>query len=427
MTTESRGCTATTNSLLIQTVFNHACWSSMHVAARYLQVYAQPMKFDGQGVLASAKGSAAIFLFLVGLVSSWVDRHCYLTKNDKESTETINVSKKEAMSGMDWEDKDPANKSTRKKIFYTLLFAFVSTSRASLNVASAKFTYPYNITLIASLTPAVIAIFDAIFLQSPFPPLLWPTISISGFCSALIAISQTRVADGRSLESNIISRRDNALGCALQLLSAVFSAFARILMKHTEHILTPTHVVQTNNISNCIFPLIYTLLQNPSSWRAFQYILGNPRSLIAWLTMSILVYSLASSVQIRLVRKLGPGLYSSWVAVRVMGSILLSAIVLGEKVNSLLEWIGIGIMICTVSIYVVNTKKWMDDGRRVDSGEVQDDEVNDGNEELVSLTGESRPLLGDSTTICVSNAEDALPRRFSGTPESASSPSDKSK
>ncbi len=116
-----------------------------YFAARYLQVYAQPMKFDGQGVLSSAKGFAAIFLFLVGVVSSWVDKHCCSTKI-KASTESINMTKKETRGGIESEENDTANKFTRQKIFYTLLFAFVSTSRASLNVASAKFTYPYNIS-----------------------------------------------------------------------------------------------------------------------------------------------------------------------------------------------------------------------------------------------------------------------------------------
>lgn len=211
------------------------------------------------------------------------------------------------------------------------------------------------LALIASLTPIIIALLDRLLLQSPFPPLLWPTIILSGLGGFLIAISQS-VNDGDSS----ISSRDNLIGCSLQLLSAIFSAFARILMKRTEYILTPTHIVQTNNISNCIIPLLYTLITNPSSWRAFRYLLFTPKSLLAWCTISIGVYSFASTLQIRLVRILGPGFYSSWVAIRVLGSMTLSSVVLDEGISSWLEYAGVALMLITVSIYIVQTRKWMD-------------------------------------------------------------------
>lgn len=63
---------------------------------------------------------------------------------------------------------------------------------------------------------------------------------------------------------------------------------------------------------------------------------------------------------IKLVRILGPGFYSSWVSVRVLGSIILSSLVLGEGMSSLLEYVGVALMIITVSIYIVQTRKWMD-------------------------------------------------------------------
>jgi len=176
--------------------------------------------------------------------------------------------------------------------------------------------------LIASLTPIVIAIFDRIVLRSPFPPLLWPTIVLSCIGGFLIAASQT-LDNGSSNERARIAPTDNLIGCSLQLLSSVFSAIARILMKRTERVLTPTHIVQTNNISNCLFPFLYTIVYNPSSWGAFRYLMVSPKSLAAWCAMSIGTYVFVSVLQVKLVRRLGPGFYSSWVAVRVVGSIVL--------------------------------------------------------------------------------------------------------
>jgi len=231
----------------------------------------------------------------------------------------------------------------------------------------------FFLALISSLTPIIIALLDRILLQSPFPPLLWPTVILSGLGGFLIAICQSN-NDGDSS----ISSRDNLIGCSLQLLSAIFSAFARILMKQTEHILTPTHIVQTNNIFNCVLPLLYTLITNPSSWRAFRYLPFTPKSLLSWCTISIGVYSFASTLQIRLVRILGPGFYSSWVSVRVLGSIILSSLVLGEGMSSLLEYIGVALMIITVSIYLVETRKWMDN--RKDESEISAEAREEGEE-----------------------------------------------
>jgi len=76
--------------------------------------------------------------------------------------------------------------------------------------------------------------------------------------------------------------------------------------------------------------------------------------------MSIGTHVFASVLQVKLVRRLGPGFYSSWVAVRVVGSIVLSAYVLDEGIRGWLEWMGIGMMLITVSIYFWETRRWMD-------------------------------------------------------------------
>lgn len=55
------------------------------------------------------------------------------------------ASEKSTFNNEELNEKE-AIEAFQRKIFYTLLFAFVTTCRASLNVASAKFTCPYNIS-----------------------------------------------------------------------------------------------------------------------------------------------------------------------------------------------------------------------------------------------------------------------------------------
>lgn len=184
-----------TNKLLLLTIFNHASWSTLHVAARYLQVYAKPMTFDSQTLLSSCKGSAAIFLYLIGIINSWcfdsnsslssvntplrastaclvhgdddddpdssdgsmrfdIDESIISNKDNLQSTYQQSPSLLSVTSSQQNHDRNRNSeveqmidsKLQRQKIKYTLLFAIVSTTRASTNIASSKYTYPYNIS-----------------------------------------------------------------------------------------------------------------------------------------------------------------------------------------------------------------------------------------------------------------------------------------
>jgi len=432
---------ATTHTHLLQTVINHICWSTLHVAARYLQVYAQPMVFNGQSVLASTKGFAAIVVFTTGSlklcctsVSDDNDKDAIASPMTQHTTATevlINANENRDTN------KDVMTRANqwKQQIIYATLFATVATTRALSNIASAKYTYPYNLALIANTSPVITAIFDRIFLNCPYPPILWPTAIVTLFAGSIIAISQSMTtatsnidAASSSSDDNIhryddsgavdidigvVTPTQNLIGCALQLLSVVFSALSRILIKHTEHILSETHVVQVNNLSGCVFPFIITLIYSRSSWKAFAYLPRTPKSLLAWSTISIVVYSYASIHQVGLVRQLGPGFYSSWAACRLLGTIALSALCLGEGIGSIVEWVGVILLVVTMTVYMNETSKWID-GRRSSSSSSStsneqhqqkddDDEEeeedfdtldDDGDEELVSMNSrEVKPLI----------------------------------
>jgi hypothetical protein len=155
------------------------------------------------------------------------------------------------------------------------------------------------------------------------------------------------------IDIGVVTPTQNLIGCSLQLLSVIFSALSRILIKHTEHILSETHIVQVNNLSGFVFPFIITLCYDPySSWNAFMYLLVTPKSLLAWSTISIVVYSYASIQQVTLVRQLGPGFYSSWAACRLLGTIALSALCLGEGIGSNVEWTGVVLLVVTMTVYM---------------------------------------------------------------------------
>lgn len=184
------------------------------------------------------------------------------------------------------------------------------------------------------------------------PKSLWPAVFGSFAGCAIIGYSQSSLYL-KEEESASSFFQDDMLGCILQFASMLFSVAARLLMKRTEGILSRDEAVQTNNFCNTLFPLLYTLLVNPSGWKAF--VCMTLESFCAWLTIAVLVYTIASASQMSLVRSVGPGVYSSFSAIRVVVSAWLSAIVLHEPVQDGLEWLGLMVIVITISVYTAMT------------------------------------------------------------------------
>ena len=169
----------------------------------------------------------------------------------------------------------------------------------------------------------------------------------------MIAFAQSPLFVVSSDPSSYVFTHRDALGCALQFISVLFSSLARLLMKRTEHILTRDEMVQTNNLFNTIVPLAYTLLVPDArqKWRAFRE--PSTESIVALLSIAVLVYTIGSTGQMSLVRNMGAGVYSSFSAIRVLGSVLFSSIFLGEPVQNWLEWIGLLVTTLTMTLYTI--------------------------------------------------------------------------
>ena len=365
---------------------NHFIWSSLTVASRYLQVYAQPDTFDGQAVLCTSKFTSAALLATCG--------GCVCPESSEASSKTSDDPQTS-------DSASPQAQALRIKIAYALAFGIVATLRAALNIASAKFTVSYYITAINSLTPLVVSIGDKVLLQAHLPPALWPCIAASILGCLVIAASQSPLmkVGTESDEADDVSftfTAQDGIGCGLQFLSMCFSAGARLLMKRTENILTRNEAVQTNNVCNTVFPLLYTLFDNPRGWNAFSSMTWE--SFGAWLIIAVLVYTIGSTGQMALVRGMGPAVYSSLGAVRVLGSAILSAFWLNEPVQNWMEWLGLSIIMCTMTLYTLASvdvrQSWQNliGSRRVADGSANEDKNSHSTEglftELVPLKDE---------------------------------------
>lgn len=61
---------------------------------------------------------------------------------------------------------------------------------------------------------------------------------------------------------------------------------------------------------------------------------------------------------------------------------ILSAFILDEKISNWLEWVGVGLMLVTISIYLITAREWMEDRKEVDQQQCADEtDMQDGSED----------------------------------------------
>ncbi|EJK72953.1 hypothetical protein THAOC_05462 [Thalassiosira oceanica] len=307
----------TTTVLLLKTIANHAAWSSLHVAARYLQVHAEPRHFDGMVVVSSTKGFAAIFRFSIGAVSSfWTDskragfeRLASVDGEPSSIEDTVQVG-------------HPTTRGRRRLRF----MPDAGHHRVAGQVHDQQ-----------SVSPAALA--DHLHLFH------WRC----AHCNVTIC---------RSRQRNLAE--DIRHGQSHRMLAAVAVGTLLGFRANTDETKRGnTHKQRDSSNEQYLelcFPARLHIGLQPVVWGAFKYLIVRPKTLLAWCTISIGVYSFASVSQIKLVRSLGPGFYS-W-----------------------LEYAGISIMIVSVSVYLVRSQRWME---QREQNELQ-------NEDGLSIDGDER-------------------------------------
>ena len=129
---------------------NHLIWSTQTVAARYLQVYATPKVFDGQGVLATSKATSAILIYIS---SHWnICSESSSSETESEEKDQLATSSSSTASSSRASEPNTNNRPSMKtKIMFGFLLGTVATFRAALNIASAKFTLSYYVSKFISL------------------------------------------------------------------------------------------------------------------------------------------------------------------------------------------------------------------------------------------------------------------------------------
>jgi len=217
------------------------------------------------------------------------------------------------------------------------------------------------IALINNLSPLTVPLAEGIFLKTKLPGILWPTVIFTTIGCTLVILAQSAwlAHNNDSFENSITAPFQHAfnmndlIGCSLQFFCIFLTAAVRLMMKTSSSLLSRNELLQYSNMGCIVFPMVYSLYLDPSVWLYFLKFFEFPVLVFAsWFTVCFLIYFVASTMQMELIRSMGPSLYTSLSGIRVLSVVVLSAAWLGEPLVTSLEGWGFLITVVSIAVYM---------------------------------------------------------------------------
>lgn len=224
-------------------------------------------------------------------------------------------------------------------------FAVVVVLRAITNVLAARFTLAVYVQLITLMTPLIVALLSAALFREPLPPATLPAIGLS-FVGSLLLISDEIGAGGLTFAL----RPTDWLGIAIAFVSALCLALYMILVPRTVKKAVPGEAV-----------MLVQLIALTSTTTIISLIIGEDWGRYAaigafdWFVFGLFVVGVllgANLTQIFSLRHLGAPLVSSTMAWRLISTLTMAALLLGEQLRSLWQALGAVIVLATITWYL---------------------------------------------------------------------------
>lgn len=224
-------------------------------------------------------------------------------------------------------------------------FALVVVLRAITNLLAARFTLAIYIQPITLMTPLLVALLSAGLFRERMPPFTWPAIGLS-LLGALLLMSAEIGATGFRLNLG----PTDWIGIALALASALCLAIYMILVPRTvKHALPGEAILLMQLLTLSVTSTAISLILG-EDWGRFAAI--GPVDWLAFLTFVFGVLLGANLGQIVSLRRLGAPLVSSVMAWRLVATLALAALLLGEWLTSIWQIVGALLVLATITGYL---------------------------------------------------------------------------
>lgn len=235
------------------------------------------------------------------------------------------------------------------------IFALAVVLRAITNFLAARFTLAIYVQLITLMTPLLVALLSAGLLREVLPSFTWPAIILS-LIGSLLVMSDDLSASGPILK---LSAND-VTGIALAFVSALCLAIYMILVPRTvKHAVSGEAVLLIQLITLSLVTNALSIIRG-EDWSRFAAIGRADWTVFGAFVGGVLLG--ANLGQIAALRRLGAPLVSSVMAWRLIATLLLAALLLGEQLTAPSQILGALMVLVTITVYLMRQRE--PDGRR---------------------------------------------------------------
>lgn len=228
--------------------------------------------------------------------------------------------------------------------------AFIVVLRAITNLLAARYTHAIYVQLITLMTPLLVAVLSAGLFRQKLPPYTLPAIGLS-LIGALLMMSGDLGAGKLSL---VLSASD-WLGIGLAVTSTFCLAFYMILVPRTVKDAVPGESVLLVQLTALMLATGVISLILGEDWG--RYTTMGASDWVAFLAFMLFVQLGANLGQIASLRILGAPLVSSTMAWRLVSTLIMAALLLGEQLSSIWQGLGAVIVLTTITAYLWRQRK----------------------------------------------------------------------
>lgn len=224
------------------------------------------------------------------------------------------------------------------------IFGAVTVLRSITNILSQRYTLAIYVQLIGLMTPFLVVLLNRVVLKERAPRFTLPTLSLITL-GALLMMSDIGAAGVA-----ITLTEADWLGITLALTSSLFLALYMILVRRTAHTAASGDAVlafQTVLIQISALSLSLFWGEDWGRWRAI-----GAQDWAVFVAYSLLVVVIANGLQIAAIRRLGAPMVSSLMGWRLVATLSLGMLLLGEHLTSFWQGIGMLLVLGTITWYL---------------------------------------------------------------------------
>ena len=222
--------------------------------------------------------------------------------------------------------------------------------RTILQTFALRFTKAYVVQLINLLAPFMVVILNLFFIKAPLPRYTIFAIMFTIIGGILMVLGGLVNKPFHTLLSS-----EDLIGILLAVLGTLGIAAYMTLVKRSKQIGLPYRIVYISQILSMMVVMSLLSISLGEDWTSFLRI--DWRAILAFIFIAIGVEIGCKLGNIAVLRKLGAPLVSSMLALRLIAALFLGWFVLGERLDSELQWVGALIVVSTITWYLANQFK----------------------------------------------------------------------